>query len=58
MDYLITDSKIFLVSAYSTLIMFLVLKPNFLNFNEMCPNVTPMTKWQRKAMLSDIGGGG
>lgn len=52
-----TYSKISLVAACSTLIMFQVLKPNFLNFNEMCPNVTPMTKRQRKDMLLDIGGG-
>lgn len=44
MDCLITYSKVSLVSAYSTLIMLPVLKPNFLNFNEMCPNVTSMTK--------------
>lgn len=44
--------------AYSTLLMLQVPKPNFLNFNEMCPNVTPMPKLQRKDMLLGIGGGG
>lgn len=47
MDWLLNDSKISLVSEFSTLIMFQVPKPNFLDFNEMCPNVTSMTKWQR-----------
>lgn len=44
MDCFITYSKISLASAYSTLIKFQVLKPSFLNFNEMCPNVIAMTK--------------
>lgn len=38
--------------------MFQVLKPSSLNFNKMCPNVTLMSRWQRKGTLLDIGGGG
>lgn len=55
MSCLVTNSKISLVSVYSPLIMFQVLKPNFLSFNEMYPNVTPTDKWQRKSMLLDTG---